>query len=57
MEMQQMIHGNKSLMKEFVWNHPKYGYIALRFSGKCVKNFSGLIVLEGYLKAVTDTAI
>ena len=55
--MQQMIHGNKSLMKEFVWNHPKYGYIALRFSGKCVKNFSGLIVLEGYLKAVTDTAI
>lgn len=53
--LKNMMRGDKAVQKEFVWNHPQYGNIVLRFGGKCVKKFNGLIVLEGYLRLVTDS--
>lgn len=50
--LKNMMRGDKAVQKEFVWNHPQYGNIVLRFGGKCVKKFNGLLVFTVVISSI-----
>lgn len=52
--IRKMMYGEKAVQIEFPWLHPEFGDVMVRFSGRRVNNSDGMIVLEGYLRIITD---
>ena len=50
----KMARGEKAVLIEFPWLHPKFGDVMVHMSGKRVNNADGMIVLEGYYRIMTD---
>ncbi len=52
--VQLMMELNKVVQLEYPWLHPTLGEVTVRCSGKRVKDCDGMIVLEGYHRAMSD---
>ncbi len=50
---EQMVTSEKAVQIEFVWCHPD-GDVCVRFSGKRVNGSTGMIVLEGYYRNISN---
>ena len=52
-----MMNIGKVVQMEYPWEHPVFGRVLVRSSGKRVQDSDGMIVLEGYQKIVSDLEV
>lgn len=52
--VQVMTELKKVVQLQYPWNHPEYGEVIVRCSGKRVADSDGMIVLEGYHRILSN---